>query len=62
MLNISLSTFEIIILFGSAVVVGFVINLFYSSRKGMKKDMQEARKSVSSGHDEWKLKYIIEAT
>ena len=61
MLSISLSTFEIVILFGSAIVVGFVINLFYSSRKGMKKDMQEPKKSLSSGLDEWKLKYISEA-
>ena len=60
MLSISLSTFEIVILFSSAIVVGFVIHLFYSSRKGMKKDMQEPQKSVSSGIDEWKLKYIKE--
>jgi hypothetical protein len=61
MLSISLSTFEIVILFGSAIVVGFVINLFYSSSRGMKKDMQEPKKSLSSGLDEWKLKYISEA-
>src|SRR5436190_4496043 len=61
MLSISLSTFEIILLFGSAIVVGFVINFFFSSRKGMKKDMQETKKSLSSGIDEWKLRYISEA-
>src|SRR6187401_3681740 len=61
MLSISLSTFEIVLLFASAVVVGFVVNLFFSSRKGMKKDMQETKKSLSSGLDEWKLKYISEA-
>jgi chromosome segregation ATPase len=61
MLSISLSTFEIIILFASAIVVGFVISLFYSSRKGMKTDLQANKKSLSSGLDEWKLKYISEA-
>ena len=61
MLSISLSTFEIIILFGSAIVIGFVVNLFYSSRKGMKQEIPESKKSVSSGLDEWKLKYIKEA-
>jgi hypothetical protein len=33
MLSISLSTFEIVILFASAIVVGFVVNLFYSTGK-----------------------------
>jgi uncharacterized membrane protein YraQ (UPF0718 family) len=61
MLSISLSIFEIIGLFVSAIVIGFVVNFFYSSRKGMKKDLQETQKSVSSGIDEWKLKYIKEA-
>lgn len=61
MANISLSVFEIAILFISAVVVGVVIHLFYSSRRGMKKDLEESKKSVSSGLDEWKLKYINEA-
>jgi len=61
MLSISLSTFEIVLLFASAVVVGFVVNLFFTSRKGMKKDMHETKKSLSSGLDEWKLKYISEA-
>ena len=61
MLSISLSTFEIILLFASAIVVGFVINLFFSTRKGMKKDLQEPQKSVSSGIDEWKLKFMKEA-
>ena len=61
MLSISLSTFEVVLLFASAIVVGFVINLFFSTRKGMKKDQQESQKSVSSGIDEWKLKYMKEA-
>src|SRR5207344_137867 len=57
----SLSIFEIIALFVSAIVIGFVVNFFYSTRKGMKKDMEETKKSVSSGIDEWKLKYMKEA-
>jgi len=61
MLSISLSIFEISILFISAIVVGFVINLFFSSRKGVKKDTVETKKSVSSGVDDWKLKYINDA-
>jgi chromosome segregation ATPase len=61
MLSINLSTFEIIALFASAIVIGFVINFFYVSRKGMKKDLQEGKKSLSSGLDEWKLKYLNES-
>ena len=58
MLSISLSIFEIVILFISAIVVGVVIHLFYSSRRGEKK---EEKKSVSSGLDDWKIKYLNEA-
>jgi len=61
MLSINLSIVEIIILFGSAIVIGVVIHFFYSSRRGMKKDLQQTTKSVSSGLDEWKLKYLSEA-
>src|SRR6185436_5452905 len=61
MLSISLSIFEIAILFVSAVVVGFVINLFFTSRKGIKKEDTETKKSVSSGIDEWKIRYLKEA-
>jgi chromosome segregation ATPase len=61
LLSISLSIFEIIALFVSAIVIGFVINLFFSSRKGLKKDVTESKKSISSGVEEWKLKYINEA-
>jgi chromosome segregation ATPase len=59
--NISLSVFEIIILFICAVVVGVVIHLFFSSRKNMKNEMRDSAKSMSSGLDEWKLKYINES-
>src|SRR6185436_19598903 len=61
MLSISLSIFEIAILFVSAIVVGFVINLFFTSRKGIKKEEVETKKSVSSGIDEWKIRYLKEA-
>ncbi|TMI96638.1 MAG: hypothetical protein E6H08_04045 [Bacteroidetes bacterium] len=61
MLSISLSIFEIAILFISAIVVGVVIHLFYSSRRDEKKDSQEEKKSVSSGLDDWKIKYLNEA-
>ena len=61
LLNISLSIFEISILFVSAIVVGFVINLFFSSRKSIKKEETETKKSVSSGIDEWKIRYLKEA-
>src|SRR4026209_1674991 len=61
MLSISLSIFEIAILFVSAIVVGFVINLFFTSRKGTKKEEVEPKKSVSSGMDEWKIRYLKEA-
>jgi hypothetical protein len=61
MLSISLSIFEIAILFVSAIVVGFVINLFFTSRKGTKKEEVEPKKSVSSGIDEWKIRYLKEA-
>ena len=61
MLSISLSVFEIAILFISAVVVGIVIHLFYSGRRSINKDLQDGRKSLSSGLDEWKLKYLNEA-
>jgi len=61
LLNISLSIFEISILFVSAIVVGFVINLFFTSRKSIKKEETETKKSVSSGIDEWKIRYLKEA-
>lgn len=61
MANISLSVFEIAILCVSAVVVGVVIHLFFSSRKGMKNDMEDSKRSMSSGLEEWKLKFINEA-
>jgi chromosome segregation ATPase len=61
LLNISLSIFEITILFISAIVVGFVINLFFSSRKSIKKEETDTKKSVSSGIDEWKIRYLKEA-
>src|SRR5678810_823191 len=61
MLSISLSIFEIVILFISAIVVGVVIHLFYSSRRGEKQDSNEEKKSVSSGLDDWKIKYLNEA-
>jgi len=61
MLSVSLSIFEIIALFVSAIVIGFVVNLFFNSRKSEKKDIGEEKKSLSSGLDEWKLKYISEA-
>ena len=59
--SISLSIFEIVILFISAIVIGVVIHLFFSSRRGAKKDLEEGKKSVSSGLDEWKMKYLSEA-
>lgn len=61
MLSINLTIVEIVILFGSAIVIGVVIHFFYSSRRGMKKDLQQTTKSISSGLDEWKLKYLSEA-
>ena len=61
MLSISLSIFEIAILFISAIVVGVVIHLFYSSRRAEKNDYPERKKSPSSGLDEWKMKYLNEA-
>ena len=61
MLSISLSIFEIIILFVSAIVIGFVINLFFTPAERNEEGSQETNKSVSSGLDEWKLKYINEA-
>ena len=59
--NLNLSLFEVIILFFSALVIGFVIQLFIGSRRKMKNDMKEGSRSASSGLDEWKLKYINEA-
>jgi len=61
MLSVSLTIFEIIALFVSAIVIGFVVNLFFSSRKSARKEIKEEKKSLSSGVDEWKLKYISEA-
>ena len=61
LLNINLSIFEITILFVSAIVVGFVINLFFTSRKNNKKEETDTKKSVSSGIDEWKIRYLKEA-
>src|SRR5215510_2327221 len=63
MLSVSLSIFEIVALFVSAIVIGFAINLFFSSRKGAKKeeDVNEGKKSLSSGLDEWKIRYLKEA-
>ena len=61
LLSINLSIFEIIALFVSAIVIGFVINLFFTSRKGTKKNETENKKSVSSGIDEWKIRYLKEA-
>jgi DNA repair exonuclease SbcCD ATPase subunit len=63
MLSISLSIFEIVVLFISAIVIGFVVNLFFSNRKGTKREegVKDEKKSLNSGLDEWKLKYISEA-
>ena len=61
LLNVNLSIFEIVALFVSAIVIGFVINLFFSSRKSTKKDIKDEKKSLSSGVDEWKIKYMGEA-
>ena len=61
LLNVTLSIFEIVALFVSAIVIGFVINLFFSSRRSTKKDSKDEKKSLSSGVDEWKLKYMSEA-
>ena len=59
--SFNLSFFEVVILFFSAIVIGFVIQLFISSRKKMKTDLNASSKSASSGLDEWKLKYINDA-
>jgi len=59
--NISLSVFEIAILFVSAMVVGVVIHLFITSRRSLKKQMEETKKAYGSGIDEWKIKYINDA-
>ena len=59
--NINLSLFEITILFFCAIVIGFVIQLFITSRRRMKTELKETSKSASSGLDEWKLKYLNEA-
>lgn len=61
MSSVSLSIFEIVALFVSAIVIGFVINLFFSSRKSAKKEIKDEKKSLSSGVDEWKLKYMNDA-
>jgi chromosome segregation ATPase len=38
-----------------------VIHLFYSSRRSEKQDFHEGKKSLSSGLDDWKIKYLNEA-
>ncbi len=60
-LSINLPIVEVIILFACGIIIGVVIHFFYSSRRGMKKDLQQPTKSISSGLDEWKIKYLSEA-
>jgi DNA repair exonuclease SbcCD ATPase subunit len=56
MASLSLTLFEVVFLFLCAIVVGFVLHFFLTTRKNLNRSMQEAKKS--NGMDEWKLKYF----
>lgn len=57
--TLSLTYFEIIFLFLSAIVVGVVIHFFITSRRNLKNEMKEVKRNGSkSGMNEWKLKYL----
>jgi len=53
----TLSVFELIVLFVCAVIVGITIHFFISSRRGLKMSTQEAEKMNRSIED-WKAKYF----
>lgn len=53
----TLSVFELIVLFVCAVIVGVTIHFFISSRKGLKMSTQDAEKMNRSIED-WKAKYF----
>jgi chromosome segregation ATPase len=55
--NITLSVFEIVFLFISAIVVGVVIHFFITSRRQLNKEMNEI-KIPGTGMDERKIKYL----
>jgi chromosome segregation ATPase len=57
--NLTLSVFEIIFLFISAIVVGVVIHFFITSRRHLNKEMQETKKP-GIGMDERRIKYLNE--
>jgi chromosome segregation ATPase len=60
MANLSLSVFEIVFLFISAGVVGFVIHFFITNRKKLNQDMADSQKSYG-GIEDWKIKYMNES-
>lgn len=57
--NLTLSVFEIIFLFISAIVVGVVIHFFITSRRNLNKMMEETPNPGNS-IGEWKMKYLNE--
>ncbi len=56
MASLTLTVFEIVLLFVCAIIVGVVIHFFLTTRRHLNRSMQEARRS--NGMDEWKLKYF----
>lgn len=56
MSSLSLTIFEIVFLFISAIIVGIVIHFFLTTRKSLNKSLKEAKKT--NGIDEWKLRYF----
>lgn len=57
--NLTLSVFEIIFLFASAIVVGVVIHFFITNRRSLNKIMEETPRQGQS-MSEWKMKYLNE--
>src|ERR1700754_3179704 len=53
----TLSIFELIVLFVCAVIVGITVHFFISSRRGVKMSSQESEKLLRS-IDDWKSKYF----
>ncbi len=53
----TLSIFELVVLFICAIIVGITVHFFISSRRGMKMSSQESEKMLRS-IEEWKSKYF----
>lgn len=56
--SLTLSIFEIILLFFGAIILGITIHFFIASRKSLNESAEELGMTTRSPKDEWKLRYL----